>query len=158
MHRRSPLVAVSAALVSCAGEASGPKKATGTTDAGGASSGASDTGPVPDAGAPSCEKLSQSITSAGCDAAPNCQAVYGSLIETGTTCAFEATDIRWKYGCVTMPCEPYEGPICKEGTEPGPGTVGYVAAYDPPACVPHGWVPCPEVEVCTCTLAPEFCP
>ena len=151
-----PIALALAAALACTAEAPGPKKAAGTTDAGEASSGGSDAGPTPDAGAPSCEKLSESVNQTGCDAAPNCEPVSGALVEHSAELGFHTTDIGWTYGCATTPCDPYVGPICKEGTEPMPGTVGWLGV-DGPACVPHGWVACPEVDVADCGYIVDEC-
>lgn len=142
------------ATLACTAKTGGPGDTTeGSTDTGDGSSTASE--PAPDAGTPSCEYLSEKFdgNSGFCEAAPNCKTVPGFLVDTGNTCDFETSDILKNYGCVTIPCEPYQGPICKEGTTPQVGTVGWIG-YDEYSCVPHGWVPCPEVEVCECGFGP----
>ena len=60
------------------------------------------------------------------------------------------SDLVVGVGCATLPCKPYTGAVCKEGTDPT--TSGWIRwiGDDEDACIPNGWVACPEIGAKWC--------
>ena len=72
----------------------------------------------------------------------------GSVSEDGAPCI---SDLYSSIGCTPLPCEPYDGYACRDGTDAMVYIGERVQLGDGVHCIPEGWHPChTDVE-------PTFC-